>query len=190
MADTKISGLPSAGALAGTEPLPIVQDGATKKTTVQDIADLAGGNQTLNDVLVIGNETLGTNIKVNDADAIELENASTLKKGTYDFTGLAELSAVGGISRFCSVAFEDNWQRGINHIFDDNGLIRISNFCKAIIPDGNFDGTQRFKVGSRWILDDGTVYVCTAIPSAGNAAWAIDPNTILYEYIYNKLIPF
>jgi hypothetical protein len=40
MADEKISALPSAGALAGTEPLPIVQGGVTKKTTVQDIANL------------------------------------------------------------------------------------------------------------------------------------------------------
>ena len=37
MADEKISALPSAGALAGTEPLPIVQGGATKQTTVQII---------------------------------------------------------------------------------------------------------------------------------------------------------
>jgi hypothetical protein len=41
MADKKISGLTSAGALAGTEPVPIVQGGVTVKTTVQDIADLA-----------------------------------------------------------------------------------------------------------------------------------------------------
>jgi hypothetical protein len=40
MADEKISALPSAGALSGTEPLPIVQGGVTKKTTVQDVADL------------------------------------------------------------------------------------------------------------------------------------------------------
>ena len=40
MADTKISLLTSAGALAGTEPLPIVQGGVTKKTTVQDVANL------------------------------------------------------------------------------------------------------------------------------------------------------
>ena len=43
MADEKISALTSAGALAGTEPLPIVQGGVTKKTTVQDIANLAAG---------------------------------------------------------------------------------------------------------------------------------------------------
>jgi len=40
MADLKISALTSAGALAGTEPLPIVQGGTTKKTTAQDIANL------------------------------------------------------------------------------------------------------------------------------------------------------
>jgi hypothetical protein len=40
MADEKISALPSAGALSGTETLPIVQGGVTKKTTVQDVANL------------------------------------------------------------------------------------------------------------------------------------------------------
>ena len=40
MADEKISALTSAGALAGTEPLPIVQGGNTVKTTVQDVANL------------------------------------------------------------------------------------------------------------------------------------------------------
>lgn len=38
---SKISELTGAAALAGTEELPIVQSGATVKTTVQDIADLA-----------------------------------------------------------------------------------------------------------------------------------------------------
>ena len=38
MADTAISGLPSAGALAGTEPVPLVQGGATVKATVATIA--------------------------------------------------------------------------------------------------------------------------------------------------------
>ena len=121
---------------------------------------------TLNDVLVAGNETLGTNIKVNDADAIELENTSLLKKGTYDF------GASGGISRICSVGYEDMWQAGIHHVFDNNGFIRESNNCFNIVPDGSFDNTLRFKVGSRWILDDGTVYVCSDA-STGTAVWAI-----------------
>lgn len=41
MADKKISQLSSASALTGAEPLAIVQDGVTKKTTVQDVANLS-----------------------------------------------------------------------------------------------------------------------------------------------------
>lgn len=40
MTTKKISELTAAGALAGTEPLPIVQSSVTKKTTVQDVANL------------------------------------------------------------------------------------------------------------------------------------------------------
>lgn len=43
MANVKISELGSAATLTGTEALPIVQNGSTLQTTVQDIADLAGG---------------------------------------------------------------------------------------------------------------------------------------------------
>lgn len=43
MANVKISQLASAAALTGTEEVPVVQGSATVKTTVQDIADLAGG---------------------------------------------------------------------------------------------------------------------------------------------------
>lgn len=43
MPDLPISGLPSASALAGTEPVPIVQGGVTVKTTTADIAALASG---------------------------------------------------------------------------------------------------------------------------------------------------
>jgi len=56
MADTKISALGSAGALAGTEPLPIVQGGVTVKTTVQDVADLAA-TPNLQQVTDEGNST-------------------------------------------------------------------------------------------------------------------------------------
>lgn len=57
MANLKISQLSSAAALTGTEEIPVVQNNATVKTTVQDIANLAGGGSTL-DVVAVG--TLGT----------------------------------------------------------------------------------------------------------------------------------
>lgn len=44
MADSKISALAAATALAGTEVVPIVQGGSTVRTTAQDIANLLVGN--------------------------------------------------------------------------------------------------------------------------------------------------
>jgi hypothetical protein len=121
---------------------------------------------TLAEVLAEGNETGGENIVINDADAIQLENASTLKKGTYDF------GADGGISRICGVGFEDMWQSGIRHVFDSNGLIRNSTNCFDIIPDETFDDTLRFKVHSLWTLDNGDTYKCTDA-STGAAVWEL-----------------
>lgn len=43
MANTTITGLAAATTLSGTEVLPVDQNGSTVKTTVQDIANLAGG---------------------------------------------------------------------------------------------------------------------------------------------------
>jgi hypothetical protein len=131
-----------------------------------------GGNQTLAQTLVLGNTTGGENIVINDADAIELENTSLLKKGTYDFGG------DGGISRICSVDFEDMWQAGIRHVFDQSGFIRHSTNCFDVVPDSSFDNTLRFKVDSLWTLDNGTTYKCTDA-STGAAVWEI----------YNNFIP-
>lgn len=43
MPDIKISALPAASPLTGTEELPLVQGGVTSKATAQDIANLGGG---------------------------------------------------------------------------------------------------------------------------------------------------
>ena len=56
MANIKISQLASAAALTGTEEVPVVQSNATVKTTVQDIANLAGGFQPL-EILADGTVT-------------------------------------------------------------------------------------------------------------------------------------
>lgn len=48
--DKKISELTVAGALTGTETLEIVQGGANKQTTTQDIADLGGGGGAVDSV--------------------------------------------------------------------------------------------------------------------------------------------
>ena len=135
-----------------------------------------GGSQTLEQTLVLGQRTGGKNIIVDDADAVELNNTSLLKKGTYDFGG------AGGISRICSVGYEDNWQSGIHHVFDNNGFIRHSTNCFNYIPDITYDSSLRFKVDSLWTLDDGTTYVCTDA-SSGAAVWEIYNNLSLVDVL-------
>ena len=125
-----------------------------------------GGEQTLAETLVLGNNTGGTDILLNNADAILLENNSSIRKGTYDF------GQNGGVSRICGVDYEDMWQGGIRHVFDNNGYIRNSTNCFNVVPDNSFDVTLRFKVGSIWTLDDGTNYICTDA-TEGAAVWEL-----------------
>ena len=125
-----------------------------------------GGSQTLAQTLDNGNSTGGENIVINNADAIELENTSLLKKGTYDFGGN------GGISRICSNQYEDMWQNGFRHVFDQSGFIRNSSNGFDLVPDSSFDVTLRFKVGSFWTLDNGTTYICTDA-TEGAAEWEL-----------------
>ena len=125
-----------------------------------------GGDQTLAQTLVFGNQTDGTDIFLNNEDSLLLENTSSLKKGTYNFGGN------GGISRICSNNYEDMWQNGFRHVFDQSGFIRNSTNCFDAVPDSSFDVTLRFKIGSIWTLDDGTNYICTDA-TEGAAVWEL-----------------
>ena len=158
----------------GVHPFITLEDipaGAVESVTgdLVDNTDPANpviNNPTLAGVLTEGNSTGGENIVINDADAIQLENASTLKKGTYDFGG------AGGISRICGVGYEDNWQSGLRHVFDSNGLIRNTTNGFNIVPDSSFDVTLRFKIDSLWTLDNGDTYKCTDA-TEGAAVWEL-----------------
>jgi hypothetical protein len=57
MANVTITGLSAAAALTGTEVLAIDQSGSTVKTTVQDVANLAGGGFTLTTVGTLGSDS-------------------------------------------------------------------------------------------------------------------------------------
>jgi len=146
------------------------------EVNINKITGGGGGTQTLAQTLDLGNQTGGENILVNNADAIELENTSSLQKGTYNFGGN------GGISRICSNNYEDMWQNGFRHVFDQSGFIRNSTNCFNIVPDASFDVTLRFKVGSIWTQDNGTSYICTNA-TEGSAVWEI------YNSISN-LVPY
>lgn len=59
---TKISELTAAGALTGTEQVPVVQSSTTKRTTTQDIADLA---QSGSSVTVVAASRSSGNVTIN-----------------------------------------------------------------------------------------------------------------------------
>lgn len=146
------------------------------------IVDLnnSGGSQTLSETLANDNQTDGFNILVTNGDAIELQNTSLLKDGSYNFGGY------GGISRICSNNYEDMWQNGIRHVFDNNGFIRNSTNCFDIVPDASFDNTLRFKVDSLWTLDNGTTYICTDA-TEGAAVWEIYiTNVLTLDQVLNE----
>jgi hypothetical protein len=140
-----------------------------------------GGLQTLANVLVTGQRTGGNNIIVDDTDAVELNNTSLLKKGSYDFGGN------GGISRICSNQYEDMWQNGFRHVFDQSGFIRHSTNCFNIVPDASFDETLRFAVGSLWTLDDGTTYRCID-NTTGAAVWELYSSPVSKYKVYTALL--
>jgi len=133
---------------------------------INKITGGGGGTQTLAQTLDLGNTTGGTDILLNNDDAIQLENNSSIRKGTYDF------GQNGGVSRICGVDYEDMWQGGIRHVFDQNGFIRNSTNGFNAVPNFSFDASLRFKVGSFWTLDDGTTYICTDA-TVGAAVWEL-----------------
>ena len=124
------------------------------------------GSQTLGQTLLIGQRTDGSDIIIDYGDAIVLNNTSSLREGSYNFGGN------GGISRICSNNYEDMWQNGFRHVFDQSGFIRHSTNCFNIVPDETFDVTLRFSVDSLWTLDNGTTYKCTDA-TEGAAVWEL-----------------
>jgi hypothetical protein len=172
--------IPSRGIGWSTEDNLLWQISKQLERLTQVTGNSVSGSQTLAQTLVIGNNTGGTDILLNSTDAIQLENNSSLRKGTYDF------GQGGGVSRICGVDYEDMWQGGIRHVFDSNGFIRNSSNCFNIIPNSSFDDTLRFKIGSFWTLDDGTTYICTDA-TTGAAVWELFSAPPKYK-VYTALL--
>ena len=131
-----------------------------------------GGTQNLNEVLVEGNFTGGENISISSGDAIILDNGSLLRKGTID----AGYGGANGIAQICSVGYELKWEAGRLYVMGDGGTtIREVSHNFTTTPAATDDTSKGFIVGSRWILDDGDLYVCTDNTSMA-AVWVLQPN--------------
>lgn len=108
MADIKISALGDAGALTGTEVVPIVQAGTTVKTTTQTIANLA---VTIAGVLSV---VAGPGISVNSADPAHPVISASATSSLFDVTSYG---AVGNGVTDCTTAI----QNAINAAFAAGG---------------------------------------------------------------------
>ena len=128
-----------------------------------------GGTQNLNEVLVEGNTTDGENISISSGDSIILDNGSLLKKGTID----AGYGGANGIAQICSVGYELKWEAGRLYVMGDGGTtIREVSHNFTTTPTIYDDITKGFVIGSRWLLDNGTLYVCTDATD-DNAVWEL-----------------
>jgi hypothetical protein len=128
-----------------------------------------GGSQTLAEVLLEGNITDGTDISISDGDKIVLDNGANLKKGTTD----AGLGGTKGIALRCAVDYELKWEAGRLYVMGGDGFtIREVSHNFTTTPTVNDDDTKGFVVDSRWILDNGNVYVCTD-DTTGAAVWEL-----------------
>jgi hypothetical protein len=128
-----------------------------------------GGTQTLAQTLVLGNITDGENISISNGDAVILDNSSMLKKGTID----AGNGGLGGIAQICGLGYEHKWEAGRLYITNSSGnVIREVSHNFTEVPTATDDVTKGFVQNTRWILDNGDVYVCTD-PTEDAAVWEI-----------------
>ena len=141
-----------------------------------------GGSQTLAQTLVLGNTTEGEDISISNGDKVLLDNGANLKKGTTD----AGLGGSKGIALRCAVDYELKWEAGRLYVMQGDGFtIREVSHNFTTTPTATDDDTKGFVVGSRWILDDGDVYVCTNA-TATAAVWVLQVEaTPTFEDVLN-----
>jgi hypothetical protein len=142
---------------------PIINVVGDGSSSLQDVTDL--GNSTTNDINFSG-----------DSVGLLFDNGAKFQKGTTD----AGLGGYKGVAQICSINYELKWEAGrLFYIEQDGFTIREVTHNFTQIPSQNDDASKGFVIGSRWVLDDGTVYLCSDNTN-GNAIW---------EYVLPPYIP-
>jgi hypothetical protein len=115
-----------------------------------------------------GNTTTN-DIQFGAGSGIILDNGSILREGTTD----AGTGGNNGIAQICGVGYELKWEAGSQYVMNNDGtLIREVNHKFNTAPAVTNDDSEGFYVGSRWVLDDGTIYTCTD-DTTGAAVWDV-----------------
>jgi hypothetical protein len=123
--------------------------------TLQEVTDL--GNSTTNNIDFIANAGLS------------FDNGAFFRKGTTD----AGNGGAKGTAQICSISYELKWEAGRLYYMQQDGFtIRDVTHNFTFVPQVTDDSTKGFVVGSRWSLDDGTVYLCSDA-TIGAAVWAV-----------------
>lgn len=132
-----------------------IPSGSGAVGTLQEVTDL--GNSTTNDIDFIANAGL------------TFDNGALFRKGTTD----AGNGGAKGTAQICSISYELKWEAGRLYYMEQDGFtIRDVTHNFTFVPQPTDDSTKGFIVGSRWSLDDGTVYVCSDA-TIGAAVWAV-----------------
>jgi nitrogen fixation protein len=132
--------------------------------TLQETTDL--GNTTTNDIQLID----AAEVIFGAGGGVLLDNSSRLREGTID----ANTGGSKGIAQICGVGYELKWEAGSQYVMNGSGdNIRIVNHKFNIAPVVTDDSSSGFYVGSKWILDNGDIYVCTD-STIGAAVWEIE----------------
>ena len=148
-------------------------DGVQVQTSV-DISSLLGGNLSLSQVLINGNTSGANDIIFDLGQGILFNNGSRLREGTID----ALLGGQKGVAQICAVGYELKWEAGRLYVMDGNGIyIRWSLYNFTITPTVNDDVSLGYLPGSRWTLDDGSVYLCTN-STLGAAVWVLQSSSV------------
>ena len=128
-----------------------------------------GGGDDLAQVLINGNTSGANDIEFDSLQGLLFANNSRLREGTID----AGLGGLKGIAQICGAGYELKWEGGVLYVMSSSGnTIRWSLYNFSNTPAVTDDNTTGSQIGSRWTLDDGTVYVCSDA-STGAAVWAI-----------------
>lgn len=146
MANVKISQLASAGTLTGTEEVPVVQSGTTKKVTVQAIAALAsgGGSSTFD---IIANGTLGAQINVayNQKAAILSDAQGTISApvgnyASFNYYASGGMYGYGGAGTTATnISFSTVQYLG-DVVVDGSSVVEHISFPEALLNVSNMSG--------------------------------------------------
>jgi hypothetical protein len=118
-------------------------------------------------------DTTDNNIQFNGTAGILFDNLAAVRKGSID----AGYGGSKGIAQICSIGYELKWEAGRLYVMGDGGTtIREVSHNFTTTPGATDDNTKGFIVGSRWILDNGDLYVCTDTTTA-TAVWVLQTIT-------------